>query len=80
MPSITPGLQAIADHAKLRTLVTSFGLPLLEKINPVTNRLHTSLQIAQAKSGRFSSKNPCLQNLPRGELVRSAVHAPAAVN
>ena len=72
-----PGLQAIADHAKLRTLVASFGLPLIEKINPVTNRLHTSLQIAQAKSGRFSSKNPCLQNLPRGELVRSAVHVPA---
>jgi DNA polymerase I len=61
-----PGLQAIADHSKLKTLVTSFGLPLLEKVNPVTNRLHTSLQIAQAKSGRFSSKNPSLQNLPRG--------------
>ena len=72
-----PGLRAIADYSKLRTLVGSFGLPLLDKINPITNRLHTSLQIAQAMSGRFSSKKPCLQNLPRGELVRSAVHAPA---
>jgi DNA polymerase-1 len=72
-----PGLQAIADYSTLRTLVASFGLPLLKKINPVTTRLHTNLQIAQAKSGRFSSKNPNLQNLPRGDLVRSAVRAPA---
>ena len=57
--------------------VASFGLSLLDKINPVTNRLHTSLQIAQAKSGRFSSKNPNLQNVPRDGLVRSAVRAPA---
>jgi DNA polymerase I len=72
-----PGLQAIADYSKLKVLVASFGLPLLQHVNPVTTRLHTNLQIAQAKSGRFSSKNPNLQNLPRGELVRSAVRAPA---
>jgi DNA polymerase-1 len=72
-----PGLQAIADNSRLRALNTTFGLPLLEKINPVTNRLHTSLQIAQAKSGRFSSKNPNLQNMPRDGLVRGAVRARA---
>lgn len=71
-----PGLQAIAEYSKLSTLASSFGLPLFEKINPVTKRLHTNLQIAQAKSGRFSSKKPGLQNLPRGELVRGAVRAP----
>ena len=72
-----PGLQAIADYSKLRTLNTSFGVSLLQRINPLTNRLHTSLQIAQAKSGRFSSKTPNLQNIPRDGLVRSAVRAPA---
>jgi DNA polymerase I len=72
-----PGLQAIADYSKLKTLVASFGLPLLKHLNPVTTRLHTTLQIAQAKSGRFSSKNPNLQNIPRDALVRSAVRAPA---
>ena len=72
-----PGLQAIVDYSKLSTLNTSFGLPLLDKINPVTKRLHTSLQVAKAKSGRFSSKNPNLQNLPREGLVRSAVRAGA---
>ena len=50
---------------------------MLNKINPITNRLHTNLQIAQAKSGRFSSKGPNLQNIPRDGLVRSAVRAPA---
>jgi DNA polymerase-1 len=72
-----PGLQAIAEYSKLRTLNTSFGLSLLDNLNPCTNRLHTSLQIAQAKSGRFSSKSPNLQNLPRDGQVRSAVRAPA---
>ena len=72
-----PGLQAVADYSKISTLVVSFGVSLIDKINPVTNRLHTNLQIAQAKSGRFSSRNPCLQNLPRGELVRGAVRVPA---
>jgi DNA polymerase I-like protein with 3'-5' exonuclease and polymerase domains len=71
-----PGLQAIAECSKLRTLNTSFGLSLIEKLNPVTGRLHTNLQIAEAKSGRFSSSNPNLQNIPRNERVRSAVRAP----
>jgi DNA polymerase I len=71
------GLKAIADYSRLRALNASFGLSLLDKINPVTNRLHTSLQIAQAKSGRFSSKNPNLQNMPRDGLFRSAVRAQA---
>jgi DNA polymerase I-like protein with 3'-5' exonuclease and polymerase domains len=71
-----PGLQAIAEYAKLRTLNTSFGLSLLDQINPRTRRLHTSLQIAQAKSGRFSSKDPNLQNIPRDGLMRRAVRAP----
>ena len=73
-----PGFHAIVDYSKLSTLNNSFGLPLLDKINPVTKRLHTSLQIAKAKSGRFSSKNPNLQNLPREGLVRSAVRAGAS--
>ena len=69
------GLQAIADYSKLRTLNASFGLSLLDKINPLTNRLHTSLQIAQAKSGRFSSKGPNLQNIPRDDSF-AAPYAP----
>ena len=71
------GIEVISDHSKLSTLNSTFGLPLLDKVSPVTGRLHTSLQIAQAKSGRFSSKNPNLQNLPREKLVRGAVRAPA---
>src|SRR5580693_4130586 len=30
-----PGLQAIAEYSKLRTLNTSFGLSLLDRINPL---------------------------------------------
>jgi DNA polymerase I-like protein with 3'-5' exonuclease and polymerase domains len=72
-----PGLQAITEYSKLRTLNTSFGLSLLDKINPLTNRLHTSLQVAQAKTGRFSSKSPNLQNLPRDGQVRRSICAPS---
>jgi DNA polymerase-1 len=72
-----PGLQVLVEYSKLSTLNSSFGLSLLDQINPVTGRLHTSLQIAQAKSGRFSSKDPNLQNIPRDSIMRSAVRAPA---
>ena len=59
---------------------SSFGRPLLAKINPVTGRLHCNLKISGAKSGRFSCANPNLQQIPargeRGAFMRSIFIAP----
>jgi DNA polymerase-1 len=61
-------------------MASSFGRPLLAKINPATGRLHCNLKISGAKSGRFSCANPNLQQVPargeQGAFMRSIFIAP----
>lgn len=66
----------ILDYRELGKLKSTYvdSLPLL--INPKTHRLHTTFAQAVASSGRLSSNNPNLQNIPirteRGQKVRRA--------
>ena len=62
--------------SQLEQLRSNFGDKLLDRINPQTGRLHGSFQLAKAKSGRFSSSNPNMQNIPRSESFRSVFVAP----
>ncbi len=49
---------------------------LVEQINPRTGRVHTSFAMAAASTGRLSSTNPNLQNIPiRTEDGRKIRHA-----
>src|SRR5262249_3247468 len=57
-------------------LRSNFGEKLLNHINRQTGRLHGSFQIAAAKSGRFSSSKPNMQNIPKSESMRSLFVAP----
>ena len=78
-------LRRLADHVPAATLLerfshfeqlrSNFGDKLLDGINPQTGRLHGSFQLAKA-SGRFSSSNPNMQNIPKSELIRSVFVAP----
>lgn len=66
----------IQEHRKLSKLKTTYvdTLPLL--INPRTGRVHTSFNQARAATGRLSSENPNLQNIPirdeAGREIRKA--------
>ena len=66
----------ILDFRQLQKLKSTYvdALPLL--VNPKTGRLHTSYNQAVAATGRLSSNNPNLQNIPirteRGREVRKA--------
>jgi len=66
----------ILDFRQLQKLKSTYvdALPLL--INPKTGRVHTSYNQAVAATGRLSSNNPNLQNIPirteRGREVRKA--------
>lgn len=50
---------------------STYGRSFLEHINPKTGRIHTELLNIGARTGRFSSNKPNLQNIPRGSDYRS---------
>jgi DNA polymerase I-like protein with 3'-5' exonuclease and polymerase domains len=66
-----PGVALVVQFSHLEQLRSNFGEKLLNNINPQTGRVHGSFQIAGAKSGRFSSSNPNMQNMPKSESFRS---------
>jgi DNA polymerase-1 len=71
-----PIVQKVLDFRGLKKLLTTYveALPLL--INPKTGKIHTSYNQAIAATGRLSSANPNLQNIPirttNGREIRKA--------
>jgi DNA polymerase I len=66
----------ILDFRQLQKLKSTYVDALPQMINPKTGRVHTSYNQAVASTGRLSSNNPNLQNIPirteRGREVRKA--------
>ena len=71
----------ILDCRAFKKLKSSFVDKLIKMIHPSTRRVHTSYQQAMTATGRLSSANPNLQNIPirgeEGQLIRGAFVAPA---
>lgn len=71
-----PIIRAILDYRSLTKLKSTYvdALPLL--VNPRTRRIHTSYNQTVAATGRLSSTNPNLQNIPirteKGREIRKA--------
>ncbi len=72
----SPIVQFILDFRSLQKLKSTYVDALPEMINQKTGRVHTSYNQAVASTGRLSSNNPNLQNIPikteRGREVRKA--------
>lgn len=70
----------ILEYRGLTKLVSTYIDALPRKINSNTNRVHTSYNQAVAATGRLSSSEPNLQNIPirseEGRLIRTAFIAP----
>lgn len=66
----------ILSHRSLSKLKSTYTDKLPKMINPQTGRVHTSYQQAVAATGRLSSTDPNLQNIPirteQGRKVRQA--------
>jgi len=71
LAKIHPIPKLILDYRQLMKLKSTYADALLQLINPFTNRLHTSYNQTVAATGRLSSSDPNLQNIPiRTELGR----------
>ncbi len=70
----------ILDYRGLSKLRSTYTEKLPEQINPATGRVHTSYHQAVAATGRLSSSDPNLQNIPirrpEGQRIRQAFIAP----
>ena len=63
-----PIVEKILAHRALKKLLSTYVNALPKLINPRTQRIHTSFNQAVTATGRLSSSNPNLQNIPvRGD-------------
>ncbi|HYU15584.1 MAG TPA: DNA polymerase I [Candidatus Acidoferrum sp.] len=71
MRDLHPIIGPILEHRELIKLKNTYIDALPPLINPATGRLHTSFRQAVAATGRLSSTEPNLQNIPiRSDLGR----------
>jgi DNA polymerase-1 len=70
----------ILEHRSFAKLKGTYTDKLPQMVNPVTGRVHTSYAQAVAVTGRLSSNDPNLQNIPirtpEGRRIREAFIAP----
>lgn len=69
-------IRDIQEYRQYKKLQSTYVDALPNEVNPRTNRIHTVYAQAVAATGRLSSNNPNLQNIPirteRGKEVRKA--------
>ena len=71
-----PIIDRVLEYRELAKLKSTYIDALPSLVNPRTGRIHTTLSQTVAATGRLSSRNPNLQNIPvrdeRGRQIRNA--------
>lgn len=74
-----PIVGKILEYRELKKLISTYITALPGYIRPETGKIHTTYNQTVTATGRLSSSNPNMQNLPirseRGQLIREAVIA-----
>ena len=69
-------LNYIQEYREISKLLSTYIMTLPKLLNPYTDRIHTKFNQAGTTTGRLSSSDPNLQNIPKrtnyGKLVRSS--------
>ena len=67
---------AVLEYRGVKKLLSTYVEALPQLVNPATGRIHTSYNQAVTATGRLSSTNPNLQNIPireeQGRMIRRA--------
>src|SRR4030042_3704160 len=61
----------LLEYRGYEKMITAFGQTILDKINPITGRLHPDFIQIGADTGRFACNNPNLQQIPADSGFRS---------
>lgn len=71
-----PAIDALLIYKKVAKLLSTYGEPLRDFINPYSSRIHPEYTLGETRTGRLSSKEPNGQNMPSDKLFRSMFIAP----
>jgi DNA polymerase-1 len=71
-----PVVAKLLEYRGVAKSISSFGENILEFIKPQTGRIHSDFRQIGAPTGRFSSSNPNVQQIPHEEAYRRCFRAP----
>ena len=64
LPTARPVIDLILDYRGLRKLLSTYIEPFAGYVSPADGRVHTTFNQTLTSTGRLSSSNPNLQNIP----------------
>ncbi|HSB08034.1 MAG TPA: DNA polymerase [Blastocatellia bacterium] len=70
-------IEKLLEYRSVQKLLSSYGLALLDHMNPVTGRIHADFRQMGATGGRMSCSDPNLQQVPNTPEYRACFRAPA---
>ena len=71
-----PAIAKLLEYRSAQKSLSSYGLSILDHINPTTGRIHADFRQIGAAGGRMSCSDPNLQQVPHTPEYRVCFHAP----